>query len=164
MGKNYSWQRWPDGRSGSGRRGPERLPSSAIVHDGSLEMYGYSLEKGEDARHEALDKALRAYGYEETVRKLAALEGVNKGRPELHRKVKEDIVYPGSLHYRLFVDGKGEGTIRRGDVADNTYIRGKRREGKVVIVDDKTRSVVVRNAFYSSSDGRMITEPPSRAS
>ena len=74
-----------------------RLPSEGIKHEGSLEKHGYDLEEGDEARQKALDSAEREYGFKETVDKLAALEGVNKGHPN-HAKVKADIEYLQAKH------------------------------------------------------------------
>jgi len=80
------------------RRRKQTLPSSGIVHEGSLTKHGYNLEEGSGKREAALDRAVKDYGYRETVDKLAALEGVNKNRPELHAKVKADISYLQRVH------------------------------------------------------------------
>ena len=74
-----------------------KFPSEGIKHPGTLEKLGYNLEEGEEARQKALDSAEREYGFKETVDKLAALEGVNKGKPN-HAKVKADIEYLQSKH------------------------------------------------------------------
>lgn len=73
-------------------------PSAGIKHRGALTSHGYYLSDDNSVRrHEALERAVRQDGYKDTIDRLAALEGVNKGKP-LHSRAKEDIDYLEEKH------------------------------------------------------------------
>ena len=64
-----------------------------VKHPGSLERYGYTLEEGSTTRHRALSRALKAYGYKETVRKVGFLAGAARISPTLKEKAREDLIW-----------------------------------------------------------------------
>ena len=55
--------------------GPKLIP---IMEKGSLSKYGYSTKKGEGARRQALEKAVKKYGSLSVFRKLKAQETLRK--------------------------------------------------------------------------------------
>jgi len=63
-----------------------------VKHPGSLKRLGYDPDdKGELARHRALAKAVRRYGYRKTVQKLAFLKGAANVPPDVKRAVARDL-------------------------------------------------------------------------
>lgn len=62
-----------------------------LKHEGSLTKLGYHEHEPAKARHRALGKAERKYGYKSTTDKLIALQVLNENRnPEFSRVAKQD--------------------------------------------------------------------------
>jgi len=63
-----------------------------VKHPGSLKRLGYDPDdKGPIARHRALAKAVRIYGYRKTMQKLAFLKGAAAVPSDVKRAVAKDI-------------------------------------------------------------------------
>lgn len=73
------------------RRG-KRCNPICIEHPGSLKRYGYDPDKSERARHMALKKAVRVYGYRKVIQKLNAVRVLTKNtNPKYSRIYKKDM-------------------------------------------------------------------------
>ena len=62
-----------------------------VKHPGSLEKYGYELHAPARVRHQALGKAVRAYGYKKTVEKVAFLAGAARIPKYLKARARADL-------------------------------------------------------------------------
>lgn len=63
-----------------------------VKHPGSLKRLGYDPDdKGPIARHRALARAVRTYGYRKTVQKLAFLKGAAAVPADVKRNVAKDL-------------------------------------------------------------------------
>ena len=63
-----------------------------VKHPGSLKKLGYDPDdEPEKVRHQALGKAVKKYGYQKTMQKLAFLKGAAKVPRDVKRNVSEDI-------------------------------------------------------------------------
>ena len=62
-----------------------------VKEEGALTEYGYNVKKSEDARHEALHKAVDANGAGEVVKRLNAIANVTENsQPTNSRIYRED--------------------------------------------------------------------------
>lgn len=66
------------------RQGPIK-----ILHPGTLHSVGYDPDYKEAQRHRALGKAVKKYGYAETVRKLNAVRVLTKNSNQKYSKIYE---------------------------------------------------------------------------
>ena len=66
-------------------------PGDTVKHAGSLIEQGYRVDEGQLNRRTALTKAVRHYGFAETVEKLNALTLTNKDHKENHRRILDDL-------------------------------------------------------------------------
>ncbi len=72
-------------------KGPKLI---TIKGDDSLKKYGYSLKIPASRRHTALNKAMKAYGYGTTVKKVNALSILLKNTsPTYAARAKSDVKY-----------------------------------------------------------------------
>lgn len=62
-----------------------------VRHPGSLKAVGYDPDYSDIARHRALSKAVKRYGYAETVRKIGFLAGAARIPTHDKRAAKEDL-------------------------------------------------------------------------
>jgi len=62
-----------------------------VKHPGSLEKYGYELHAPARVRHQALGKAVRAYGYKKTVEKVSFLAGAARIPEYLKARARADL-------------------------------------------------------------------------
>ena len=60
-------------------------------HPGTLKAVGYNLEEGRNKRRAALLKAIKKYGYTETVRKVSFLAGAAAIPASKKKKAKADL-------------------------------------------------------------------------
>jgi len=69
-------------------RGPSRI---GILRRGDLKKFGYRYDLSDEARHQALEKAMKKYGILETWHKLNAIANISKGtNPVPAAKFQED--------------------------------------------------------------------------
>ena len=77
---------------GSKKRRRKRMKRTKFeISRGDLTSLGYHLSKSSRSRHIALGKAVRKYGYTETMRKLTFLKGPAKLTKTQKRKVAADM-------------------------------------------------------------------------
>jgi len=77
-----------------GRRASRKKSSrnwNPVRHPGTLKAVGYNLEEGASKRREALIKAIKKYGYTETVRKVSFLAGAAAIPASKKKKAKADL-------------------------------------------------------------------------
>ena len=76
----------------SGKGEKKKKEWQPVKHPGSLKRLGYDPDdKPKRARHRALSKAVKLYGYRKTMQKLAFLKGAARVPPDVKRNVSEDI-------------------------------------------------------------------------
>lgn len=75
------------------KRSTKRKKSwNPVKHPGSLKKLGYDPDdKGPIARHRALAKAVKRYGYTRTVKKLSFLAGAARVNPIAKANAKADL-------------------------------------------------------------------------
>jgi hypothetical protein len=74
-------------------------PSRGIKHQGSLTRLGYREHESPKARHRALNRAVRRYGYKKTVEKVNDLAVLNKHQNrEFERALKSDMNFLREHH------------------------------------------------------------------
>jgi hypothetical protein len=79
-------------RRRSKRRTKRTRTWNPVRHPGSLKRLGYDPDdKTELARHRALAKAIKRYGYKKTVQKLAFLKGAARVPSDVKRAVARDL-------------------------------------------------------------------------
>ena len=69
----------------------EDLKKAGIVNPGSLIDVGYGINEPYNEQTKALTKALKKYGYDETLRKLQNLYRLDYHKPQLRSKIEKSI-------------------------------------------------------------------------
>ena len=74
-----------------GRRSRKSRGWNPVKHPGSLKRLGYSTTESAEKRHRALKRAVKLYGYDETIHKLSFLKGAARIPKRSKKNVAEDI-------------------------------------------------------------------------
>ena len=86
-----------DAGVGYSRKRSRRLRSNQVIpklRKGTLTKYGYTIKKKAGERHNALDKAIKAYGYSTVIKKLNAVRTLTKNTFQKNAEVySKDMKY-----------------------------------------------------------------------
>lgn len=90
------------GKKGSGRGSPRKIKVLPKLKKGSLTSLGYGIHESSTARHGALKKALKKYGYSSLIKKLNVLVVYNKNaHPDIAQTAHSDMMYVAKLDGRV---------------------------------------------------------------